>query len=132
MTEPILLAILFADRIIIENNNKKGIIGTFDKFISQSFPVTFPPWGIYVSLTNIKGKHSFAITLVHLETNKIVIPINGELESISPEQTIELTFNLAGVVFTSPGRYNLSVEVGGELLGSRVLYVETSNLQPNS
>ena len=131
MTEPILLAILFADRIIIENNNKKGIIGTFDKFIAQSFPVTFPPWGIYVSLTNISGKHSFAITLLHLETNQIVLPINGEVESISPEQTIELTFNLAGVVFPSPGRYNLSIELGGELLGSRVLYVETSNLLTN-
>lgn len=128
MTEPILLAILFADRIIIENNNKKGIIGTFDKFIAQAFPVTFPPWGIYVSLTNITGKLPFAITLLHLETNQIVLPINGELESASPEQTIELTFNLAGVVFPSPGRYNLSVELGGELLGSRVLYVETNLL----
>ena len=84
-----------------------------------------------MSLTNISGKHSFAITLLHLETNQIVLPINGEVESISPEQTIELTFNLAGVVFPSPGRYNLSVELGGELLGSRVLYVETSNLLTN-
>lgn len=126
MTEPILLAILFADRIITENNNKKGIIGTFDKFISQSFPITFPPWAIYVSMTNITGKHPFALNLLHLETNQLVLPIQGELESIGPEQTIELTFNLGGILFPSPGRYNLSIELSGELLGSRVLYVEST------
>ena len=129
MTEPILIAILFADRIITENNNKKGIIGTFDKFISQSFPITFPPWAIYVSLTNIMGKHPFSISLILLETNQLVLPIRGELESIGPQQTIELTFNLGGILFPSPGRYNLSVELSGELLGSRVLYVESTELQ---
>ncbi len=126
MTEPILLAILFADRIITENNNKKGIIGTFDKFISQSFPITFPPWAIYVSMTNITGKHPFELNLLHLETNQLVLPIQGELESVGPEQTIELTFNLGSILFQSPGRYNLSIELSGELLGSRVLYVESS------
>ena len=77
MSEPVLLAILFADRVITENSNKKGIIGTFDKFISPNFPASFPAWAIYVAVTNIIGNHTFRINLTHIETNTVVLPINA-------------------------------------------------------
>ncbi len=124
MSEPILLSMIFADRVIVENNNKKGIIGTFDRFMSSTFPAIFPPWAIYVAVTNLTGKHNFSITLTQIETGNIILPINGELESPNQDQNMELFFNLAGIAFPEPGRYSLSVELDGELLGSRVLFVE--------
>lgn len=130
MSEPVLLALLFADKVITENNNKKGIIGTFDRFMSQTFPVVFPPWAIYIAFTNSIGKHNFALNLTHLETNQVALPINGEFESESTEMAVELTFNLGGVVFPKEGRYNLSFYIDGELVGSRVLVVDKVQAPP--
>ncbi|WP_411823248.1 DUF6941 family protein [Leptospira sp. 'Mane'] len=124
MAEPVLLSILFADRVITENNNKKGIIGTFDRFMSPSFPVIFPPWGIYVAITNLIGKHQFVLSLTVIDTDQVVLPIEGEFESANIDGVVELTLNLNGVSFPEPGRYNLSVLVDGELIGSRVLKVD--------
>jgi hypothetical protein len=36
MKEPVCTALLFADRIIVENNGKKGIIGTFSRIFAPS------------------------------------------------------------------------------------------------
>jgi len=124
MSEPVLVALLFADRIITENNNKKGIIGTFTKFYAPAFPFAFPPWGIYTAFTNIAGKHPFALTLTRVESSQVVLPINGEFENEHAEDVVELTFNLGGVLFPGPGRYSMTLHIDGELLGSRILYVE--------
>ena len=46
MGEPVFLALLTADRVITEKNDKKGIIGTFNKLAAPKFPARFPPWWI--------------------------------------------------------------------------------------
>lgn len=131
MKEPVCTALLFADRVIIENNGKKGIIGTFSKIFAQSFPAQTSPWGIYAAATNIVGKHEFALTLSNIETNAVVVPISGTLQSQNPEEVLELTFNTAGVSFPTEGKYSLSFTIDGELLGSIILYVEQVK-QPSS
>lgn len=124
MSEPVFVSLLFADRVITENTNKKGIIGTFNRFMSPQFPIAFPPWAIFAALTNAAGKHDFALTLANVESNQVVLPINGEFECAADDDVIELTFNVVGAVFPKPGRYSLSFHVDGELLGSRILFVE--------
>jgi len=65
MAEPVLVALLFADRVIVEEKNKKKtIVGTFTRFYSDKFPVSFPPWYIYAAVTNISEDHSFSLNLV--------------------------------------------------------------------
>ncbi|ULQ59869.1 hypothetical protein K7I13_00490 [Brucepastera parasyntrophica] len=91
MAEPVLVGLLFADRIITENNGKKGIIGTFSVFSAKAFPVVFPPWSIYAAVTNLTGKHTFSINLVHDDTMQVILPINGELNAATPEDVVELT-----------------------------------------
>ncbi len=131
MAEPVLLSILFADRVITENNNKKGIIGTFDRFMSPSFPVVFPPWALYIAVTNLVGRHDFSISLEIMETGREILPINGDFNSMTLDDVVELTLNLNGVTFPEPGRYNLSVLVDGELIGNRVLKVEKLEQPPS-
>ncbi len=123
MSEPVLVGLLFADRVIIENNGKRGIIGTFNVFHSQSFPVLFPPWFIYAAVTNLTGKHTFALTLVHEESQQVVVPFNGDFESPEAEVVVELTPALMNVTFPRAGTYVLNFSVDGELLGTRILYV---------
>lgn len=127
MKEPVCTALLFADRIIVENNGKKGIIGTFSKIYAPTFPVQTAPWGIYAAITNVVGKHDFALALTNIDTNQNILLIPGEMQSMNPEEVIELTFNTAGVGFPIPGKYSLSITVGGELLSSIILSAEVMN-----
>ena len=99
MSEPVLLALLFADRVHTEDNGKKGIIGTFNRFFAPSFPIQFPPWAIYVPVTNLKGQHKFQIDLTHTETNQVILPLNGDMSVNHPDDVIELVMNLGGVLF---------------------------------
>jgi hypothetical protein len=124
MSEPVLLALLFADRIITEDNNKKGIIGTFNRFMAHEFPVIFPPWAVYVGLTNLSGKHSFELTLKNIDTDELVFPVNGEFDSRNIDEMIELPLNFSGIAFPSPGKHILGLSIDGDLVGTRVLSVE--------
>ena len=124
MNEPVLLALLFADRVITEDNGKKGIIGTFTRFGSETFPVTFPPWAIYACITNIQGKHTFAFDLVKRDSGEIVFPIQGEFQVNHMEEPVELTINLNGVTFQEEGYYNLLFKIDNEIAGSRILIVD--------
>lgn len=124
MAEPVLVGLLFADRIIIENNGKKGIIGTFNRFHAAQFPVVFPPWAIYAAVTNLVGKHRFELNLGADDNSQIVIPINGEFDVKQRLDIVELTPAIAGAVFPAQGRYNLMFSIDGEPVGARVLTVE--------
>ncbi len=124
MDEPVLVGLLFADKVITEQNGKKGIIGTFSIFNSKTFPVVFPPWHIYAGITNIQGKHEFAITLVKDDTQQVILPINGQFDSKEKEGVIELTFTVGGVVFPGKGSYSLTFSIDGNQVGARVLKVQ--------
>jgi hypothetical protein len=124
MAEPVLVGLLFADRIIIENNGKKGIIGTFSIFNSPNFPVVFPPWAIYAAVTNLQGKHTFSINLVHEPTSQVILPINGEFEARELSDVVELTPTIMGAVFPRDGVYSLTFNIDGAQVGSRILIVK--------
>jgi hypothetical protein len=123
MSEAVLVGLLFADKIITENNGKKGIIGTFNKFYSQRFPISFPPWAIYAAVTNLEGKHEFALNLVNEETSQIIVPLSGQFEARSRMDVVELTPTIVGAIFPKPGVYTLIFYVDGQNLGARVLTV---------
>jgi len=123
MHNPILIGLLFADKIITENNGKKGIIGTFSIFNGKKFPAVFPPWSLYAGFTNIEGNHEFAINLVKDDTDQVVLPLSGNFDSKSLDAVIELTFTIGGIVFPGPGVYNLVLSIDGKQVGARILTV---------
>lgn len=122
MIKPELVALLFADKVIVEENNKKKtIIGTFTKFFADKFPISFPVWYIYTAVTNISGEHSFSLKLVYKEKKQIIIPINGKLQVSDPKSVIELIFPITKAVFPAPGEYILTFTINGTQVGSRLL-----------
>ncbi len=123
MSEPVLVGLLFADHIITENNNKKGIIGTFNRFYAGQFPIKFPAWYIYAAVTNLKGQHDFSINLVFDKAQQVVVPISGKFSTEDELAVIELTFRIDGAVFPAEGRYTLTFNVDGQQIGSRILEV---------
>ena len=54
-------ALLFADKIITEDNGKKGLIGVFSAFNFPSFPATAPPCGTGPGQSRAAGRPGHAL-----------------------------------------------------------------------
>jgi hypothetical protein len=123
MTEPVFVALLMADRIITEDNQKKGILGTFTQFTVRQVPAALPPWFIYAAVTNIVGEHPFSLNLVFDKSQQVIFSAGGTLKVDDPRRVVELVIPVPNVVFPEAGTYVVSFHVGGEQIGSRILDV---------
>ena len=124
VVEPVLVALLFADRVLVEEGNlKKTIVGTFTQFYSEKFPAVFPPWFIYAAATNIEGEHSFSINLVLEKESQVILGINGKMNAEDRNKVNEFIFPIQRAIFPSPGTYALTFNIGGVQVGSRLLEV---------
>jgi hypothetical protein len=131
MGEAVFVGLLFADRIVEEKTGKKVIVGTFNTFHTPSFPATFPPWAIYASVTNLVGKHTFSLNLVHEETAQVVLALNGDLDLEDSSIIAEIVPGVAPT-FHRPGLYTLVFNVDGNHMGARSLYVRELRMEGNS
>jgi hypothetical protein len=123
MPEPVFVALLMADRVITEDNQKKAIIGTFTRFTVRQFPAMFPPWFIYAAATNLSGEHSFSINLVSDKSQQVVFSAAGKINVDSPKRVVELVVPVVNAAFPEEGAYMLLFFMDGGQLGSRVLEV---------
>jgi hypothetical protein len=121
MPEPVFVALLLADRVITEDNQKKGIIGTFTQFTVRQAPVGLPPWFIYAAVTNLVGEHPFSINLVVDRTQQVIFSAGGNLRVDDARRVVELVIPVPNVVFPETGTYIVSFHIGGEQIGSRIL-----------
>jgi hypothetical protein len=121
MTEPVFVALLAADRVISEDNGKKGIIGTFTQFKAPRYPAVFPPWFVYAAVTNLVDAHSFSLNLVNDETQQVVFSAAGQFMVDESRKVVELVIPMLNVVFPAAGTYNLLFNVDGDQIGSRLL-----------
>ena len=130
MPEPVFVALLLADRIITEDNQKKAIIGTFTQFTVRQVPAALPPWFIYAAVTNLAGEHPFSLNLVFDRSQQVVFSAGGTLKVDDPRRVVELVIPVPNVVFPEAGTYVVSFHVGGEQIGSRILDVVASEAPP--
>jgi hypothetical protein len=124
MAEPVLVGLLLADRIITEDNGKKGVIGTFSRFLAPSFPFAFPPWAIYAAVTNLEGQHEFSLNLAREDDGTVIMPLSGKLQAGSRLDVIEITPSINGLLFPSGGKYVLSFLIDDFPIGARIVFVE--------
>jgi hypothetical protein len=123
MPEPVFVALLLADRVITEDNKKKGIIGTFNQFTLRQLPAVLPPWYIYAAATNIAGDHSFSVNIVFDSSQQVLFSAGGRFDVDSPRRVVELVIPVANVPFTETGAYTVCFFIDGGQIGSRVLEV---------
>jgi hypothetical protein len=130
MPEPVFVALLLADRVITEDNQKKAIIGTFTQFTVRQVPAGLPPWFIYAAVTNLAGEHPFSLNLVFDKSQQVVFSAGGTLKVDDPRRVVELVIPVPNVVFPEAGTYVVSFHLGGEQIGSRILDVMVSDGPP--
>ena len=123
MTEPVFVALLMADRVITEDNQKKAIIGTFTQFTVRQVPAGMPPWFIYAAVTNLAGEHPFSVNLVFDRSQQVIFSAGGTLKVDETRRVVELVIPVPNVVFPEAGTYVVSFHVDGEQIGSRILDV---------
>jgi hypothetical protein len=124
MGEPVLVALLFADRVIMEERtHKKSIIGTFSRFYTDKFPTIFAPWFIYAAVTNIRGENSFSLNLVFNKAQQVIWPISGKFQLDNVLNVVELFYPVLGARFPEEGIYTLTFNIEGIPIGSRILEV---------
>ena len=123
MPEPVFVALLLADRVITEDNQKKGIIGTFTQFTVRQVPTGLPPWYVYAAVTNLSGEHPFSLNLVVDRTQQVIFSAGGNLRVDDHRRVVELVIPVPSVVFPEAGTYIVSFHVAGEQIGSRILDV---------
>ena len=80
MTELVIYALIFADKIIVEQGTgKKTVVGMFSEINAHSFPAHPPPWNILCIIGNLAPiKHTFAINIVHERSTHVVWSVGGE------------------------------------------------------
>ena len=123
MGEPVFLALLTADKVITEKNEKKGIIGTFSRLGTTKFPVSFPPWWIYASATNIAGEHKFSVD-IYASDGKRLFSAKGNLDINNSDQIIEIAIPVVACAFPQAGSYSVLLSLDDMQIGARVLHVD--------
>jgi len=116
-------ALLFADRVITEDNGKKGVIGVFSAFHFPQFPAVAPSWFIYAAFSNLVGKHEFSLNLVRDDAQQVVLPIAGEVDVPAAGNDIELVIPVSNLTFQKPGIHTLTCNIDGYQVASRLLRV---------
>jgi hypothetical protein len=126
-----LLAILVADYASVDDKKKLNVMGVFNEIHSSSFPAMHPTMAI---VTRLSASASEANSI-----RKLVVKIldeDGQTELLNYTRDINVPqappgrrsaidglLRVQGVIFPSPGTYQVSVLVDGDEKGSVPLYV---------
>lgn len=116
-------ALLMADRVIREDNGKRGIIGSFNTFNFPTFPFTAPPFFVYANLEDFSGSSEFSVTIAREGAELVVYSAGGELQFQDENREAEILVPAFGVTFPKEGSYNLILRVGNSQFGSRRIIV---------
>ena len=123
MFEMVVHAILCCDRIITENNGKKGLIGVFHSFQFPRVPVASPQWFIYGALGSMaRGTYDFRISLTHGQSSDEVYARTGDIRSRREREDVELVLPVT-CTFENYGAHVITLEIAEEVVASRILRV---------
>ncbi len=114
---------LLADRVIREDNGKRGIIGSFNTFNFPDFPAVAPPFFVYANLEDFTGELEFSISIVREGAELVVFSAGGEMKFGDSGRESELILPALGVTFPKDGNYTMTLKVGNYQYGSRRIIV---------
>ena len=126
-------AMLICDYVITEREtNKKSLIGVFENIGAATFPCTHFAMSVYIKLTDAQGGYQFRLELVDLQSDTMIgkSEIPDEVQVPSPLDAHELVFNLRGVRFLHPGKYEFRIFGNDRIFGQKKLVVEQVPANP--
>ena len=129
---PYALALVVADGLHLEHGSGKiTILGTFATVGSTKFPCVHPQIGVYMALTNGRGKSKVNLKLCDVDEEKPPLFTHTiDIDIPSPLAVIELCAQIVGVKFDLPGDYRLQLFVNDIFLMERRIVVLNLNEAP--
>jgi hypothetical protein len=113
--KPLGQAFVICDQIITEaGSNKKSLIGVFNTIGCFTFPAQHPHLSLYCAITNGRGVTSVTLKCVRTDDSFEVVRIDGHIDLVSPNEVVELIFNLNNLPFERSGLYVFELSCGGE------------------
>ena len=117
-------ALLFADRVIIENNGKKGLIGVFTSFTFPAFPAQTAPWFVYSVLDNLdKGEYQFTVNVFREPSKQVVFSAGGEFEIEDRSKGMDLILPIPPILLPGDGNYIVEILLDGKVVANRIFRV---------
>jgi hypothetical protein len=114
-TDPQVIAVLVCDQVIQDAyTGKKSFIGVFDNMMAPNVPCICPELNVVVVLTGCRGTKKIILEMV-VDTDageKIVMGLEGNLQSDDPLKMVDLIFKLRQFPITDFGKYTLRVSAG--------------------
>lgn len=105
-------------------NGKFFILGTYNSIATQGFPCIHPVMGVYLALTDGRGKTPLTVRLIDAEEERDpLLMIEALVDFPDPTQVVEVGFSCQRVEFPQPGEYRLQLFAAGEPLLERRLFV---------
>lgn len=122
---PSALAIGICDLIYRDRaTGKRFILGCFGAINSAEFPTVHPALGVYLDLTNGRGRVSLKVRIIDCdEEREPVWTIEQDIEFEDPRMIFELDYLIGGLNFPEPGEYRVQAFANGEFLIERRLIV---------
>lgn len=127
---PSLKAMLICDNIITEQGTgKKTLIGIFEKIHSFKFPCIHHNLSVYANFTDALGQYNFRLELYDVGKEQVLAKAEIKDASIPDKLgTSELAFNLKGLVFSHPGKYEFRIFANDRLFGMKSFFVEQARI----
>ena len=121
---PDIKAVLICDHAIREEGTGKiSLIGIFEDLRARTFPIRHALLCVYVKLTDAAGAYKIRLELVRLGDLKAVGLGELDVNLVDRNRAGEIVFQLVGLVFERPGRYDFRLYANGRYLGSKTLNV---------
>jgi hypothetical protein len=103
---------------------KRFILGCFTAVHALEFPAVHPLMGVYLDLTNGRGKVQLRVQIVDTDEEREPIwSVEQEIEFGDPRIVAELDFMIGGLTFPEPGEYRVQVYVANQFVIERRLLV---------
>jgi len=122
---PHVLTLTIADVVHRDpGTGKFSLLGIYNAIAAPAFPCVHPAMGVYLALTDGRGKAPIVLRLVDAEEERPpVFNIAAVLDSRDPTQVMELGYSFQRLEFPKPGEYLLQFLAAGEPLMERRLFV---------
>lgn len=121
---PVVYAVLVCDYTIRDGETGKvSIIGIFDKLMAAQFPALHAGLFVYVNMADAEGDYTMGLELLRSDTMKRLGYGEQRVTYVDRLAGAELVFDLRGLIFAEPGKYEFRVYANGAHIGGKPFHV---------
>jgi hypothetical protein len=117
-------AMLICDQTIREEGTGKiSLIGIFAAIRTDRFPIVHSSLSVYLNVGDAQGAYRLRLELLRADTLQKIGRGEANVEVIDLRLPAEFVFDLRGLVFDVPGRYQFDLYANDEHVGSKSFQV---------